>query len=193
MLKRFRMEYCKPVTTPMQTNCKLRKDDDSKSTNQRKYQSMITRLLYVTVSIPDVMQAVGQVARFEAAPKESHGLEVKRIFRYLKGTKEFGLWYPKGKDLSLIAYTDADWAGCIDDQRSTNGAVFYLGECLVSWISKKQSSISLSTAEAEYIAATTCYTQDLLMKQTLKDILVEYDEPIPIYCDNTSAISISKN
>jgi hypothetical protein len=92
-----------------------------------------------------------------------------------------------------MAYTDADWAGCIDDRRSTNGAAFYLGECLVSWLSKKQSSISLSTTETEYIAATTCCTQVLWMKQTLTDIQVEYDEPIPIYCDNTSAISISKN
>jgi hypothetical protein len=121
------------------------------------------------------------VARFQVASKESHVLAVKRIFRYLKGTKEFGLWYPKGKDLSLIAYTYADWAGCIDDRRSTSGAKFYLGECLVSWLRKKQSSISLSTAEAEYIAATTCCTQVLWMKQTLTDIQVEYDEPIPIY------------
>jgi hypothetical protein len=72
---------------------------------------------------------------------------VKRIFRYLKGTKEFGLWYPKGNDLSLISYTNADLAGCIDDRRSTNGEMFYLGECLVSWLRKKQSSISLSTIE----------------------------------------------
>jgi hypothetical protein len=193
MLKRFGMEDCKPVITPMQTSCKLSKDDDSKSTDQRQYRSMIGSLLYVTASRPDVMQAVGQVARFQAAPKESHVLAVKRIFRYLKGTEEFGLWYPKGKDLSLMAYTDADWAGCIDDRRSTSGAAFYLGECLVSWLSKKQSSVSLSTAEAEYIAAATCCTQVLWMKQTLTDIQVEYDEPIPIYCDNTSAISISKN
>jgi transposase InsO family protein len=86
MLKRFRMEDCKPVITPMQTSCKLRKDDDSKSTDQRQYRSMIGSLLYVTTSRPDVMQAVGQVARFQAAPKESHVLAVKRIFRYLKGT-----------------------------------------------------------------------------------------------------------
>jgi hypothetical protein len=79
---------------------------------------------------------------------------VKRIFRYLKGTKEFGLWYPKGKDISLISYTDADWVGCIDDRRSTNGATFYLGECLVSWLRKKKSSISLSTTKAKYIAAS---------------------------------------
>jgi hypothetical protein len=89
---RFGMEYCKPVITPMQTSCKLRKDDVSKSTDQRQYRSMISILLYVTTFIPYVMQAVGQVAQFQAAPKESHVLAVKRIFRYLKGTKEFGLW-----------------------------------------------------------------------------------------------------
>jgi hypothetical protein len=86
MLKRFRMEDCKPVITPMQTSCKLSKDDDSKSTDQRQYRSMIGSLLYVTTSRPDVMQAVGQVARFQETPKESHVLAVKRIFRYLKGT-----------------------------------------------------------------------------------------------------------
>jgi hypothetical protein len=116
LIKRFEMEDCKPVYTPMQTSCKLSKDDDSKSTDQRQYKSMIGSLLYVTTSRSDVMQAVGQVARFQEAPKESHVLAVKRIFRYLKGTKEFGLWYPKGKDLSLIAYTYAYLTGCIDDR-----------------------------------------------------------------------------
>jgi hypothetical protein len=170
MLKRFGMEDCKLVTTPMKTSCKLNKDDDSKSTGQRQYNSMIGSLLYVTKSKPDVMQAVGHVARFQETPKESHVLAVKRIFKYIKGTKDFVLWYPKGKDLSLIAYIDVDWAGFIDDRRSTSGAMFYLGECLVSWLSKKQSSISLSTTEANYIAATTCYTQVIWMKQTLTDI-----------------------
>jgi hypothetical protein len=115
ILKRFRMKDCKPVITPMQTSCNLRKDDDSNSIDQRQYRSMIYSLLYVTSFIPYVMQAVGQVAQFQAAPKESHVLVVKRIFKYLKGTKEFGLWYPKENDLSLISYTDVDWAGCIDD------------------------------------------------------------------------------
>jgi hypothetical protein len=118
MLKRFGMEDCKLVITPMQTSCKLSKDDDSKSTDKRKYMSMIGSLLYVTTSRPYVMQVVGKVARFQATPKESHVLAVKRIFRYLKGTQEFGLWYPKGKDLSLISYTDADWAGYINDHYS---------------------------------------------------------------------------
>jgi hypothetical protein len=108
MLKRFGMEDCKPVITPMQASCRLSKDDDSKSTDQMKYRSMIGSLLYVTTSGPDVMQVVGKVERFQAAPKKSHVLAVKRIFRYLKGTEESGLWYPKGKDLSLISYIDED-------------------------------------------------------------------------------------
>ena len=95
-VKRIEMEDCKPFITPIQTSCKLRKDDDLKSTDQRQYRSIIGCLLYVTTSRLDVMQVVGQVERFQAAPKESHVLAVKRIFRYLKGTKEFGLWYPKG-------------------------------------------------------------------------------------------------
>jgi hypothetical protein len=86
MLNKFGMEDFKPVITPMQTSCKLSKDDDSKSTDQRKYRSMIGNLLYVTSSRPDVMQAVGQVVRFQAAPKESHVLAVESIFRCLKGT-----------------------------------------------------------------------------------------------------------
>jgi hypothetical protein len=86
MIKRFGMEDCKPITTPMQTNFNLRNDDDSKSTDQRQYRSMIGSLLYVTTSRPNAMQTVGQVARFQVAPKESHVLAVKRIFRYLKGT-----------------------------------------------------------------------------------------------------------
>jgi hypothetical protein len=97
MLKRFGMEDYKPVNTPMQTSCKLSKYDDSKYTDQRQYRSMIGSLLYVTTSKLDVKKEVGQVERFQATPKESHVLVVKRIFKYLKGTQEFGLWYPKGK------------------------------------------------------------------------------------------------
>ena len=154
---------------------------------------MIGSLLYVTASQLDVMQAIGQVARFQAAPKESHIIVIKRILRYLKGTTEYGLWYPKGNNLIIQAFTDADWVGSIDDRKSTSRATFYLGGCLVSWLSKKQTSISLSTAEAEYIATTACCTQVLWMKQTLKDLQVQFGEPIPIFCDNTSAINISKN
>jgi hypothetical protein len=141
--------------------CKLRKYDESKEANQRLYRSMIGILLYVTTSRPDVMQEVGQVAIFQATLKETHVMTVKRIFRYLKGTTEFGLWYLKGNEMTMVTYTDVDWEGSIDDRRSTSGATFYLGDFLVSWLSKKQSSVSLSTKEEKYIATTTCCTQFL--------------------------------
>ena len=154
---------------------------------------MIGSLLYATTTRPDIMHAVFQVGRFQASPKNGHLLAVKRIFRYLKGTANHGLWYPTSNSLDLYAFTDADWDGFIDDRKSTSGAAFFLGGCLVSWSSKKQSSVSLSTAEAEYIAAARCCTQILWMKQMLKDMHIQNDDPIPIFCDNTSAISISKN
>ena len=156
MLKKIKLENCKLVSTSMITGCKLSKDDESKKVDLKIYRSMIGSLFYVIASRPDVIQAVGRVGRFQADPKESHLQAVKRIFRYLKGTTDLGLWYPKGHELNLIAYTDADWAGDIDDRKSTSGVAFYLGDFLVSWLSKKQSSISLSTIEAEYIVVAAC-------------------------------------
>ena len=101
---------------------------------------------------------------------------------------EYGLWYPKAQDFTLKAFTDADWPGSVDDRKSTNGVAFFLGNCLVSLSSKKQSSISLSTAEVEYIVVALCCTQVIWMRQTLEDLLVKYEHPIAINCDNTSAI-----
>jgi len=118
---------------------------------------------------------------------------VKRIFKYLQGTQNYGLWYPRDTDLTLHAYTDADWAGSVDDRKSTSGGAFFMGSRLVSWFSKKQSSIALSTAEAEYVAAASCCTQLLWMMQTLQDFQITCTPPISILCDNTSAINISKN
>jgi hypothetical protein len=145
MLKKFGMEDCKLISNPMVTGCKLRKNDESKEVDQRLYRLMIGNLLYVTTSIPDVMQATGQVARFQATLKETHVLETKRSFRYLKGTTEFGLWYQKITELTMFSYTYVDWEGRSDDKRSTSGVAFYLGECLVSWLSKKKPLVSLST------------------------------------------------
>jgi hypothetical protein len=133
------------------------------------------------------------VGRFQSAPRESHLKAVKIIFRYLQGTLELGLWYPKDKKFNLIAYTDADWGGNIDDRKSTSGGAFFLGKSLVAWSSKKQTSTSLSRAEAKYIATASYCTQVLWMKQTLEDLQIKYNNPITINCDNTSAIRISKN
>lgn len=141
----------------------------------------------------NVMQAVGKVARFHEAPKESYVIAVKSIFQYLKVTTKYGLWYPNGNELTIEAYTNADWEGSVDDSKRTSGSTFYLGGCIISWLRKKQYSILLSIAEVEYIAATDSCTQVLWMKQTLHNLQVKFDEPILVFCDNTSAINISKN
>ena len=158
MLKKFKMEDCKPVGTPMVTGYKLSKYDNTRDVDQTMYRSIIGSLLYATAVRPEIMHAVCQVGRFQASPKNTHLLAVKRIFIYLKGTANHGLWYPRGNHFDLYEFTDVDWAGCIDDRKSTNGATFFLGGCLVSWSSKKQSSVSLSIAEAKYIAVASCCT-----------------------------------
>jgi hypothetical protein len=158
MLKRFQMDDSKTVGTPMVTKCKLSKDDDSPDVDKSSYRSMIGSLLYITASRPDIMHAVGMVGRYQATPKLSHLQAIKRIFRYLKETMTYGLWYPRNQYLQLTTYSDAYWANCVDERKNTSGGAFFLGDSLVAWLGKKQGSISLSTTEAEYITAATCCT-----------------------------------
>jgi hypothetical protein len=193
MLKRFQMEDSKPMSTPMVTGCKLSKDGDSPDVDQSSYRSMIVSLLYITTSRPDIMHAVGMVGRYQATPKQIHLLAVKRIFRYLKGTMDYGLWYPRNQNFQLSVYSDANWDNCMDERKNMSGGAFFLGDSLVSWLSKKKGSISLSTTKVEYIAATTCCAQLLWMIQTLADLEVKFTALIPIHCDNTNVISLSKN
>ena len=115
MLKKFKMEESKPVSTPMVTGCKLSKDDKYLEVDDTIYRSMIGSLLYVTTTRPDVMQDVGLVSIFQSAPKETHDASVKIILRYLKGTMEYGLWYPKRNNFTLREFTDADWEGSVDE------------------------------------------------------------------------------
>ncbi|MGV7994806.1 Ty1/Copia family ribonuclease HI, partial [Mycobacterium kansasii] len=123
---------------------------------------------------------------------ESHLIAVKRIIRYVASTLNIGLWYPYETNVQLAGYSDADWAGNLDDRKSTSGGCFFIGNCLVSWFSKKQNSISLSTAEAEYIAAGNACTQLVWMQRMLSDYEIKQDSML-LYCDNSSAINISKN
>ena len=192
ILKKFGMEVTKPLGTPMSPTCKLDKDENGKSVDQKLYRGMIGSLLYLTASRPDIMFSVCMCARYQANPKESHLLAVKRILRYLSGTLNIGLWYSKDSSIELIAYSDADFAGCKLDRKSTSGTCQFLGVNLISWFSKKQNSVALSTAEAEYIAAGSCCAQILWIKQQLKDFGIILSET-PIHCDNTSAINLSKN
>ncbi|WKA03443.1 hypothetical protein VitviT2T_021550 [Vitis vinifera] len=192
LLKRFNMEEAKTMKTPMSSSIKLDMDEKGKLINSTMYRGMIGSLLYLTASRPDIMYSICLCARFQSCPKESHLSAVKRILRYLKGIMDIGLWYPKGDNFELIGYLDADFAGCKVERKSTSDTCHFLGHSLVSWHSKKQNSIALSTAEAEYIAAGLYCAQILWMKQTLSDFNLIF-EHVPIKCDNTSAINISKN
>ncbi|KAI3719520.1 hypothetical protein L6452_20421 [Arctium lappa] len=158
----------------------------------RTYRGMICSLMYLTSSRPDIMFSKCLCARYQASPKESHMSAVKRIFRYLKGTADLGLWYPKDTGFELITYLDADHAGCMLDKKSTSGHIQFLGDKLVSWASKKQLCVSISTAKAEYVAAASCCSQVLWMRTQLRDYGFQFNK-IPIYCDSKSAISISAN
>ncbi|XP_071722286.1 secreted RxLR effector protein 161-like [Rutidosis leptorrhynchoides] len=164
LVKKFGLETAKPMRTPMGTNEHLSKDIKGEDADPTLYRNMIRSLLYLCANRPDLSYSVGVCARYQANPKQSHVKAVKRIVRYVSGTTGLGLWYTKDTNGVLVGYSDADMAGCVDDRRSTSGGCFYLGSNLVSWFSKKQNLVSLSTAEGEYISASSCCAQLLWMK-----------------------------
>ncbi|GJR21649.1 retrovirus-related pol polyprotein from transposon TNT 1-94 [Tanacetum coccineum] len=160
--------------------------------NQTRYHSMIGALMYLTSSRPDIVQAVCYYARYQARPMEKHLKKVKRIFRYLKRTINMGLWYSKDSGFELTAFLDADHARCLDTRKSTSGGIQFLGDKLVSWMSKKQDCTAMSSAEAEYVALSVSYAQVMWMRTQLKDYGFDYNK-ISLYCDSQSAIAISCN
>ena len=192
LVKRFSLDSKKHTSTPMSSSAKLSRDAAGVEVDPTLYRSMIGSLLYLTTSRMDIAFSVGVCARFQAAPKESHLTAVKQIIRYINGTSDYGIWYSRDSNECLAGYSDADWVRCIDDRKSTSGGCFYLGNNLVSWMSKKQNSVSLSTAKAEYIAATSCCAQLLWMKKLLHDYGITQDT-MCVFCDNTSATNLSQN
>jgi hypothetical protein len=192
LVKRYGLDGKSRTRTPMSTSVKISSDIVGKVVDPSLYRSMIGSLLYLTPSRPDIAFSVGVCARFQANPKESHLTVVKRIIRYVNDTLLYGIWYSRETNLVVAGYSDADWAGNADDRKSTSGGCFYVGNNLVACMSKKQASISHSTAEAEYIAASSCCTQLLWMKTLLGDYRFSQDTMIINY-DNTNAINISKN
>nr|GEU74711.1 retrovirus-related Pol polyprotein from transposon TNT 1-94 [Tanacetum cinerariifolium] len=192
ILKRFGMENCDTVPTPMVEQAKLKLNLVRKPVDHTDYRSMIGSLMYVTSSRPNIMFATCMCARYQANPNEHHVSAVKGIFRYLKRTINLGLWYPKDFGFDLTAYSDADHTGCHLDRKSTSGRVQFLGDKLVCWSSKKQNCVFISTAESEYVAISTCCAQVLWMRTQLTDYGFFYDKVL-IYCDSKSAIAISCN
>ena len=136
-MKKFGLEYASSVRTLMSPNFKLTVDLLGKSVDPSLYRSMIGGLLYLITSKPDISYSVEVCARYKANPKESHMIALKRIIKSVKTTTEFGVWYSKDTSDVLGGYSNADWAGNADDRKSTSGGCFYVGNNLVSWMSKK--------------------------------------------------------
>ena len=158
-----------------------------------RYWSIIGSLLYLNASRLNIAFSIGVCACFQVAVKESHMIAVKRIIHYVKGTSKYGIWYSRDSNDYLASYLDADWARCVDEKKKkTSGGCFYLRNNLVSWMSKKQNSVSLSTAKVEYVATGSCCAQLLWMKKLLHDYGIS-QYTMCVFCDNTSAIDLSKN
>ncbi|KAJ9565815.1 hypothetical protein OSB04_001781 [Centaurea solstitialis] len=192
MLQKFGMSDAKPASTPMETHKHLTADVEGEEVDVHNYRSMIGSLMYLIASRPDIMFVVCVCARYQVRPKESHLHAIKRIFKYLKGQPRLGLWYPNDSSFDLVAYTDSDYGGANLDRKSTSGGCQFLGARLVSWQCKKQTTLSQSTTEAEYIVASHCRSQMLWIQNQMLDYGLSFLQT-PIYIDNNSAISIVNN
>lgn len=187
------MEHSKPISTPVEEKLKLTRESDGKRVDSTHYKSLIGSLRYLTATRPDIVYGVGLLSRYMEDPCVSHLQGAKRILRYIKGTLTEGIFYGNNSDVKLVGYTDSDWAGDTETRKSTSGYAFHLGTGAISWSSKKQPVVALSTAEAEYIAATSCATQTVWLRRILEVMHHEQNTPTKIYCDNKSAIALSKN
>jgi len=195
VIERFGMANCKPISSPADPNAKLEKATDSDELFEAPmYQSMVGCLIYLSSQTrPDISFAVNQVSRFCSRPTNTHYVAVKRILRYLKGTSDLGLVYVCSDDNSLVGYADADFAGDLNDRRSISGYVYLYANAAISWKCRKQGSVAISTAEAEYISLTSAVQECVWLKRLSSDIGVGLSDPIVIHEDNQAAIALSKN
>ena len=193
LLKKFGMSNCTPAKTPMNVNEKLVVVDGTGATDERSFRSIVGGLLYLTHTRPDIMFSVSIISRFMQNPSKHHLGAAKRIMRYIQGTLDYGIQYTQVTNFKLISFSDSDWAGCIDDRKSTTGYVFSLGSGVISWTSKKQLTTAFSSTEAEYIAATTTACQAIWLRRILCDLKEKQEEAKQMFCDNKSTIAISKN
>ncbi|XP_070002541.1 secreted RxLR effector protein 161-like [Nicotiana sylvestris] len=167
-------------------------DETGSRMNQTMYRGIIGSLLYLTTSRPDIVFSVGICVRFQSNPTESHLKAAKRNLRYLKGTQDLVMYNPSSDSFNLIRYVDVDYAGYLVNRKSTSGMAHFLGSCLISWGTRKQNSVTLSIAEAEYVATASCCAQLLWIKQQLEDFRVFIDS-VPLLSNNTSALNMAKN
>lgn len=183
----------KPNPSPLPTNLKLSLDKGTPLSNPGAYRRLVGRLLYLTMTRPDISYAVQHLSQFVSSPKDVHMQAALHLLKYLKGTASKGLFYPIQPHLQVTGFTDADWASCVMTRKSLTGYCIYIGHSLVSWKTKKQATVSRSSTEAEYrsMATTTC--ELLWLSFLLKDLHIPVKLPITLFCDNKSAQQIAAN
>ncbi|XP_049360646.1 secreted RxLR effector protein 161-like [Solanum verrucosum] len=170
LLNKFGMLNCKPVATPMNISEKLQQVNEEELTDAKRFRSLVGGLIYLTHTRPDIEYHVGVISRFMQQPLKVYYGAAKKVLRYIAGTLDFGIWYSKTDNFILCGYTNSDWASSLDDRRSVSANVFTLGSGVVTWSSKKQDTTSLSTSEAEYIAATSAACQAIWLRRVLADL-----------------------
>lgn len=193
VLKRFGMEASNLVLNPIVPGVKISKDAEGVKVDSTFFKQVLGSLIYLTTIRPDLMFVVSLISRFMGQPTELHLQAAKRALRYLKGTTNFGIFYKKGGSDNLVAYADSDYAGDLEDRKSTSGYVFLLSSGAVAWSSKKQPIVTLSTTEAEFVAAAYCASQVIWMRRILEKLGHSQHGSTTMFCDNSSTIKLSKN
>ncbi|RVX01687.1 Retrovirus-related Pol polyprotein from transposon RE1 [Vitis vinifera] len=193
ILKKFKMEECKSTSTPMNQKEKFCKEDGAEKVDEGLYRSMIGCLMYLTATRPDIMHAVSLLSRYMHCASEIHFQAAKRVIRYVKGTVDYGIKFSQVQSFNFHGFSDSDWAGCVDDMRSTSGYCFSFGSGVSSWSSRKQEVVAQSTAEAEYIAAVAAVNQALWLRKLLTDLDMKQEVSTKVFVDNQATISIAND
>jgi hypothetical protein len=194
ILEKFGMENSKPCKMPMDPNIRLTKTPEEESHDIPEYGAAIGSLMYASIGTrPDITYAVQSLSQFTNNPSPEHWTAVKRIFRYLNGTRDLGIVYKNCAKISLEGYTDADWGSNPIDRKSISGYTFLIGEGPITWASKKQRTVALSTMEAEYMAASLATREATWLRAMLKELGFQLEGPTALNTDNQSAIQFAKN
>ena len=193
VLTRFGMQDCKPVSTPLNGNEKLKKSTSEGAEKPNvPYQSLVGSLMYLAVSTrPDLAYTVSTLSQFNEGYDQSHWCAAKRALRYLKGTTDYGLVFKRTGE-KLCGYIDADWAGCLEDRRSYTGYAFVMANAAISWEARKQRTVALSSTEAEYMAVSDGTKEAIYLQNYLEEIGTK-PSAVPIYNDNQGALELVKN